>query len=68
MVDSEDKRDFRRMSVDSDITVCLLGSSHVIGITLPFHALVRIVHIEEIIPETEYAIGCIIKEMLPVTE
>ena len=103
MVDSEDKRDFRRMTVDSDITVCLSGSSTVItarmkdlsasglqfhtshelmvgeelevniepgkaGITLPFHALVRIVHIEEIVPETEYAIGCKIKEMLPVTE
>jgi len=103
MVDSEDKRNFRRMTVDSDITVCLLGSGHVItarmkdlsasglqfhtshelmigeelevniepgkaGITLPFHAVVRIVHIEEIIPETEYAIGCKIKEMLPVTE
>ena len=101
MVDSEDKRDFRRMTVDSDITVCLLGSSHVItarmkdlsasgiqfhtshelmvgeelevniepgkaGITLPFHAVVRVVHIEEIIPETEYSIGCKIKEMLPV--
>ncbi|MCK4742362.1 MAG: PilZ domain-containing protein [Sulfuriflexus sp.] len=103
MVDSDDKRDFRRMSVDSDITVCLLGSSNVItarmkdlsasglqfhtshelmvgeelevniepgkaGSTLPFHALVRVVHIEEIVPETEYAIGCKIKEMLPVTE
>lgn len=104
MVDSEDKRDFRRMTVDSDITVCLSGGSgHVItarmkdlsasglqfhtshelmvgeelevniepgkaGITLPFHAVVRIVHIEEITPEIEYAIGCKIKEMLPVTE
>ena len=103
MVDSEDKRDFRRMAVDSDITVRLLGSSQVItarvkdlsatglnfhsshelmvgeeldvniepgkaGITLPFHALVRIVHIEEIVPDSEYAIGCRIKEMLPVTE
>lgn len=103
MVDSEDKRDFRRMTVDSDITVCLSGSRNVItarmkdlsasglqfhtrhelmvgeelevniepgkaGITLPFHAVVRVVHIEEIISETEYAIGCKIKEMLPVTE
>jgi len=101
MVDSEEKRDFRRMEVDSDITVRLLGGKQVItarikdlsatglnfhtshelmvgeeldvniepgkaGITLPFHALVRIVHIEEIIPEIEYAIGCKIKEMLPV--
>ena len=103
MVDSEEKRGFRRMTVDSDITVRLLGSSNVItarikdlsatglqfhtshglmvgeeldvnidpgkaDITLPFHALVRVVHIKEIIPDAEYAIGCIIKEMLPVSE
>jgi len=102
MVDSVDKRGFHRMSVDSDITVSLLGSSKVItarirdlsasglqfhtshelmvgeelevsiepgmaGITLPFRARVRIVHIEEIAPETEYAIGCKIQEMLPTS-
>jgi len=103
MVDSEDKRGFRRMTVDSDITVRLLSSNNMItarikdlsatglqfhtshelmigeeldvniepgkaGITLPFHALVSVVHIEEIVPEVEYAIGCAIKEMLPISE
>jgi len=36
------------------------------GITLPFHAQVEVIHIEEIVPEKEYAVGCKILEMLPV--
>lgn len=36
------------------------------GITLPFHALTEVVHIEEIVPEKEYSVGCKIVEMLPV--
>lgn len=36
------------------------------GITLPFHALVEVIHVEEVIPEKEYHVGCKIKEMLPV--
>jgi len=36
------------------------------GITLPFHAKVEVIHIEEIVPETSYAVGCKILEMLPV--
>jgi len=36
------------------------------GITLPFHALVEVIHVEEIVPEKEYNVGCKIKEMLPV--
>jgi len=102
MVDSADKRDFHRMSIDSDMTVKSMKTSEVFiarvknlsatglqfhtsheltegeeldvsiepgktGITLPFHAVVQIVHIEEVIPEKEYSIGCKIKEMLPVT-
>jgi len=36
------------------------------GITLPFHALVEVIHIEEIVPEKEYMVGCKITEMLVV--
>jgi len=36
------------------------------GITLPFHAKVEVIHVEEIVPEKEYSVGCKIIEMLPV--
>jgi len=36
------------------------------GITLPFHAQVEVIYIEEITPEVEYKVGCKIVNMLPV--
>jgi len=36
------------------------------GITLPFHALVEVIHVEEIVAEKEYSVGCKIIEMLPI--
>ena len=101
MVDSEEKRNFHRMNIDSDASVTLASSNESFtvrvkdlsatglqfrthhelspgdellvyiepgkaGITLPFHARVAIIHVEEIVAEREYSMGCKLIEMLPV--
>lgn len=33
------------------------------GATLPLHAVVEVVRVDEIVPGREYAMGCLIKEM-----
>jgi len=100
MVDSEDKRDFRRMTIDSMISVRVVstdeqfvarvtnlsatgllfhtekvvaeGESLEIKIEpgdadcgQALHAMVEAVHADELVPETEYSIGCRILEILP---